>query len=302
MSPFAKIASLLAPHSTLRHAWHLAGGVSAEVTALEIQRADGTIQKVVVRRHGVVDLQANPQIAAHEFTLLTHLQRAGIPIPAPLALDVSCTILPTPYLVVEFIEGTSEIAAPALSEAIPQIANHLAAIHRVEGAVEALTFLPQQTERLARMLQTRPTLPDESLSEGRIRQVLDGAMPLVQQNPSVLLHGDYWQGNLLWNGGQLTAILDWEDAAVGDPLADVGNARLELLWAFGKEAMDQFTYHYRAIMPLDNTQLPYWDLVAALRPAGKLGNWGLDATTETSMRDKHHWFVDQAVGQLTVDS
>jgi aminoglycoside phosphotransferase (APT) family kinase protein len=36
-------------------------------------------------------------------------------------------------------------------------------------------------------------------------------------------------------------VLDWEDAAIGDPLADVANVRLELLWARGIEAMEPFT-------------------------------------------------------------
>jgi aminoglycoside phosphotransferase (APT) family kinase protein len=40
----------------------------------------------------------------------------------------------------------------------------------------------------------------------------------------VLLHGDFWPGNALWRDGALVAILDWEDAAIGDPLADVANA------------------------------------------------------------------------------
>ena len=67
------------------------------------------------------------------------------------------------------------------------------------------------------------------------------AWPLVRRNPAVLLHGDFWPGDVLWQAGRLTAVLDWEDAQVGDPLADVGNTRLEFLWAFGREAMQQFT-------------------------------------------------------------
>jgi hypothetical protein len=40
------------------------------------------------------------------------------------------------------------------------------------------------------------------------------------------------------------AVIDWEDAAIGDPLADVANARLELTWAIGLEAMEDFIRQY----------------------------------------------------------
>jgi aminoglycoside phosphotransferase (APT) family kinase protein len=50
------------------------------------------------------------------------------------------------------------------------------------------------------------------------------------------LHGDYWPGNLLWNDGKLAAVLDWEDAERGDPLADIALARLDICWAFGDAA------------------------------------------------------------------
>lgn len=301
MSPFAQIAATIAPNSTLRRTWQLTGGVSADVTAMELERADGSVQKVVVRQHGAADVQANPHIAADEFTLLTYLQGAGIPVPAPIHYDESGVILLGPYLVIDFVEGSTAIHSATLPDALLQMATTLAAIHRVEQGA-ALAFLPRHAARLATALQQPPARLDESLSEGAIRAILKAAPPFPPSNPAVLLHGDYWQGNLLWEAEKLVAILDWEDAAVGDPLADVGNSRLELLWAFGEEAMEAFTHHYRAAMPLvDFARLPYWELVAALRPAGKLGGWGLEAVVEAAMRKKHRWFVEQAVARLNTN-
>jgi aminoglycoside phosphotransferase (APT) family kinase protein len=34
---------------------------------------------------------------------------------------------------------------------------------------------------------------------------------------------------VLWRDGRIVAVIDWEDAQVGDPLADLANTRLELL-------------------------------------------------------------------------
>jgi hypothetical protein len=50
---------------------------------------------------------------------------------------------------------------------------------------------------------------------------------------------------------------------------------------------------------IDLTNLPLWDLRAALRPAGKLAVWGLDDLTEKTIRAKHRWFITQAFEKLS---
>lgn len=285
---FEQLVQQMAPDSKLVRLWELTGGVSAQVTALEIERVNGRREKIVVRQHGEADLRGNPQIAADEFKLLQQLKAAGLPVPAPYYLD-------QPYLVVEYIEGTTEFNPANLSDFIVQFATQLARIHRLTTSDLDLSFLPKQATIVAEKLGQRPTILDDSLDEGRIRDALESVWPLPQQNQAVLLHGDYWPGNLLWRVGQLAAVLDWEDAAVGDPLSDVGNGRLELLWAFGKEAIELFTNCYKSLTTIDFTNLPYWDLYAALRPASKLSQWGLDPDIEQKMRQRHKWFVEQAL-------
>ena len=292
--PFAALVQQLHPQNTFVRAWSLKGGVSATVTALQFTRPDGQPQKVIVRQHGVRDRQRNPQIAATEFRLLQLLQAAGIAAPAPYYLDQAGEFLGVPALVMAYVEGETLFAPADLANYLLQTATHLAQIHRVDSAQADLTFLPQQSKGFGE----RPAILDHTLDEGLIRDKLEAIWPLSPANPPVLLHGDFWPGNLLWRAGQLVAVIDWEDAAVGDPLADLGNTRLELLWAFGRDAMTQFTAIYQSLTTIDFTNLPYWDLCAALRPAGKLGEWGLDASTEKTMRERHHGFVTQAFAAL----
>src|SRR5205085_10683338 len=97
---------------------------------------------------------------------------------------------------------------------------------------------------------------------------------------------------------QLVGIIDWEDAALGDPLADVANSRLEILCAFGIEAIQSFTHHSQSLTTVDFTNLPSWDLCAALRPISQIAQWGLDETTEKLMRERHRWFVAKAFEKL----
>ena len=289
----------LDPQARLLRSWSLKGGVSAHVTALEIEQAAGATKKVVVRQHGAADLKQNPHIATDEFRLLTRLQSAGIPAPKPCYVEASGEIFATPCIVIEYIEGQSDFAPANMDDYLLQVAAALASIHQVAGVTADLSFLPQHALIFASKLRHPPAHLDELLDEGRIRAALESRWPLAQTHPSALLHGDYWPGNLLWRAGKLAAVIDWEDALLGDPLVDLGNSRLEILWAFGAEAMERFTEHYRAAQPgLDFTHLPYWDLCAALRPASKIGEWAGDKLTERNMRAGHRQFITQAFDAL----
>jgi aminoglycoside phosphotransferase (APT) family kinase protein len=294
---FARIAQKIDPQSKLLRAWKLEGGISAQVTALEVARPAGQTMKMVVRQHGAVDLAHNSQIAADEFRLLSLLHTAGLPVPEPYYLDQSGEIFDLPYLVLAYIEGETVPALDDVPDFIPQFTAQLASIHRVDCA--HLSFLPQQEQFFARMLSERPAQLDESFNEGRIRAVLEAVWPLPRRNAPVFLHGDYWPGNVLWRDGRLVGIIDWEDAVLGDPLSDVANSRFELLWAFGHEAMQSFTHHYQAMTGIDLTHLPYWDLCSVLRRIPQISQWGQDEFTKKVRGKRPHWFIAQALEQLS---
>lgn len=296
---FEQLVRRIDPSSKLRRTWPLTGGVSAQVTAFEFEQTDGQTRKLVVRQHGAADLVQNPHLAAAEFRLLQLLRTHHLPVPAPYYLDQSSQIFPTPFIVVEYIKSTPEDVPPHLPDLIFQLATHLARIHSLTAAAVDLSFLPQQEKRAAQTLRDRPAAVESAFDEGRIRAILESVWPLPPRNPTVLLHGDFWPGNILWQEGRLVAIIDWEDAATGDPLADLANSRLELLWAYGRAAMRRFTRQYQALAPLDCSHLLYWDLYAALRPMSKIATWGLDPPTEKRMRTRLRWFIKQAFDMLS---
>lgn len=293
---FARLVQKLDPQGRFQRAWPLQGGLSAQVSALEYVRADGTRVRQIVRLHGPADRAENPNIAQDEYRLLQALHSAGLPVPAPVHVEPAGDVFPTPALVVAYVDGRPDFTPSDPKHAVAQLADALARLHQLDITTLDLPALPQRTRRFDAELRAQPALPNAHFHEAEIRAALAAVWPLPQTNATALLHGDYWPGNVLFREGQLMAVIDWEDAALGDPLADLANSRLEVLWALGAAAMHHFTQQYRLRLPgLDTTMLPYWDLCVALRPIVHYAAWAEDPATEARMREGLRLFVTQAL-------
>ncbi|MDZ7826077.1 MAG: phosphotransferase [Gammaproteobacteria bacterium] len=268
----------------------LPGGVSAEVYALRLRDPRAGQRRVVLRQHGV-DTHPGRQAdrtAAHH-ALLSALHRAGLPVPEPLLLDTTTEVLPAPYLVMAFVAGTSEIDAERVPASLDVMADVLLRIHALSGHE-----LPELPPRLDPLPQALDYLPAACAG---CRAAPPPAGPhgeSAYRGQPGLLHGDFWPGNLLWQDDRLAAIIDWEDAALGDPLSDLAGSRLELTWKFGPGAAARFTRHDAARRQVDQWRLRLWDLYVAAAAWQFMGDWDLDPALETHMRDGAEWFIGQA--------
>lgn len=285
------------PQSMVLKMWPLTGGMSAQMTALELRQPNGQVRRVIIRQPGTVE----------QFELLKHLHMSGLRVQQAYDFDASGDIFPVPYLVLEYVEGKPVFAPPNLDDFIRPCAAQLASIHRVDHSAFRMKNLKER--RFAERLQARTVNPDPSPDEQGIWQALKKGVTVEQWNTPTLLHGDFWPGNVLWRDGRLVAVIDWEDAEIGDPLVDLAISRLDMLLIFGVQAMHDFTSHYQSQMPdsISFANLPYWDLWAALRAVPYLGLWpamypavGRPDITEGSMRARHRWFVMHALERLSV--
>lgn len=282
----------------------LRGGVSARAVVADLVLEDATRKRVVVRRPQCATPEEARRTVSREHALLIRCAALGIPAPKPCFLDAV-----EGAVVLEYVEGAPLFAPADPADMLRQMAIGLARIHDAADAGD-LGFLPRRSDTAARHVQEAPPRLDEALDEPRVRAALIALWPWRQCNADVLLHGDYWPGNLLWRDGRLVTVLDWEEAEVGDPLADVAVARLDVLWAFGDAAMHAFTQCYREATRIDWRTLACWDLLVALRPMSNLDRWArgyaeppisrpdVDAS---SMREGHRRFVEQALASLGIE-
>lgn len=282
------------PGARLERTWPLEGGISTAMTAFEFSMpADETLRRIL-RKPSEWRLRQNPKAAEHEFRLLGALHAHGVPVQRPCAF-----IQPGDALVIEYLQGAPEIDPIDKSAFVARYAQQLAAIHAIDWETLGLEFLTREEKGYPNPWKGS----NETLREPEIRAVVEPRE--VRSTGAVLRHGDFWPGNVLWREGAITGVIDWEEALIGDPLADLGICRLDLWWVLGEEASDEFTERYGELTGLDLSELPYWDLCASLRPMANLEDWAgsypalgrPDITYETMARD-HQAFVARALKNL----
>lgn len=256
----------------------LKGGVSAEVQAVDLVRADGVEERVVVRRHREISGKAPAaERAAREHALLGVLHGRGVAVPRPRWFE------PPDTLVQAYVEGSTTLP----EDAAGPMAAALAAIHAIEIAeLPELPRFDEPTDDLRTWLADPPGL-DEAI----------GCVAPFS-GPPVLLHGDFWPGNLMWRAGEIASILDWEDAAVGDALSDLACARVELACAAGVAVAEGFTSAYRTLRPVDEARLALWDLFVSSASLHHMDQWGLEPAVLEARRDMTRRWQAQALAQL----
>jgi macrolide phosphotransferase len=178
--------------------------------------------------------------------------RLPVPVPSPTLLIPAGEGLDVPVLAYPLLPGRQMEIDDCRGPAGPGIAMRLGAALAALHAIP-LEDVPEEVERreqsgdwlLEEAEAALPTLERElSPAEySRAAQWLPAARSdqrLAAYTPG-LRHGDLWPGNLLVHDGELSGIIDWEDAAVGDHAIDFAD-----LHEGGAPFMDALIEAYRA--------------------------------------------------------
>ena len=173
---------------------------------------------------------------AREYSILRALGESQVPVPPVEVLCLDTALLGAPFYVAEFIDGAvlttprdgARLAPEARVAASHSIVDALALIHSVDvvqvdlgGLGRGAGYLERQLRRWSERAAQPGALSGPSLLE--VHEVLMTRVPETQR--TCLVHGDFKFPNVIVDGttGVVRAVLDWELATVGDPLADLGN-------------------------------------------------------------------------------
>ena len=261
------IIDALAPGATHREVHPLAGGVSATTLLLTVSTRGGELERYVVR-HRPKETSRGRLSPIAEADLMASLNAQGLPVPKPLLKWSADTFI--------MAWAPGEMRMPPHGSTTS--AELLVRIHQQHGP-----FM----ESLPPLEDPVPVLERELAAAGLALPVREW---MASTSPErCLLHGDFWPANLLWESEQLTAVLDWEHAATGDPLSDVACARVELEVAEGREAAEAFTERYFAMSGRGLAHLSGWDLYVSATALDSMEGWGLPPDVF-----RHRWKVTQA--------
>ena len=300
---WSQIVRKIDPKGLFLHAHRYLDGQSAVTTRLTWADSQQKKQTAVVRQ------LRSGKSAAQEFRTLHAVHQMGLKTPAPYLIDETRSILTTPYLVMSHVTGRPDYQPQNRSQMAQQIATELAQLHQLPQTAADWTFLPLTADWVRNQINqsfNKPSMhPLESLALNTIQA---DKRPWQNHNTPRLLHGDFWPGNWLWSNGHLQAIIDWEDALWGDPLADLAIAQLDISLIFGEPAAQVFTATYMNHISknIDFQYLPFWRLASALRAYAGTSAWsqgwpvlGRPDITYSTMINRLNRFTKQTLSEHT---
>ena len=213
----------------------IAGGRSNLTYRLTVSGPSGG-RLLVLRRPPLGHVLPTAHDMSREFRVLSALAGTQVPV-APLV--ASCTdddVIGAPFYVMEHVPGvvlrtradTAVLTEPQAADLSRCLADMLAAIHGVDVAAVGLGdlgrgagYLRRQLDRWQRQWELSATR--EMPGYGELVDRLTAALPA--EGDVTLVHGDFRLDNALVTLSprpRITAVVDWEMATLGDPLADLG--------------------------------------------------------------------------------
>jgi len=220
-----------------RHPTMLAGHLRGRVIAggksnLTYDVTDGA-GRWVVRRPPLGHVLTTAHDMGREYTIMSALAGTAVPVPPTFDLCNDPEILGAPFYVMGWSDGATyrwrDQLDPLGPERVQRISRAMVStlvdLHAVDYEACGLAdfgrpdgYLERQVRRWDRQLDS--SRGRDLAGADELRQRLEAGVP--SSSGSGIVHGDFRLDNLLVDeGDQVTAVLDWEMATLGDPLADV---------------------------------------------------------------------------------
>ena len=164
--------------------------------------------------------------------------RPGCSFPEPIALDADGSWFGTAALVMSRLPVAARSCASDTNGFLVQTAAALARIHRASaGPGLDVTIGPRPAH-----IWASPSPPPRNSLLRRAHQTV-ASLCDIDAEP-VLIHGDFFSGNLVWSRGQLTGVVDWRSIGRGPREWDLANSRTDLVILSGWRTADRLLRLY----------------------------------------------------------
>jgi aminoglycoside phosphotransferase (APT) family kinase protein len=201
-------------------------------------------QRGLVARIKPTFYQVFPEYDLHrQFRVMQTLAPTAVPVPRVFWEEDDESVLGAPFFVMELVKGRVPTDNPPyhlggwVAEASDQEREALwwdglrtlAEIHRLDYRELGLDFL-QRPGGAATPLETELAYYEKYLewaARGRAQPTTEAALQWIRANrpvdePTGIAWGDARIGNMIFEDGRVSAVLDWEMVTLGSPMMDLG--------------------------------------------------------------------------------
>jgi len=169
---------------------------------------------------------AGPADVLRQGRIMAALHEAHLPTPAVPVVCPEPVVDGRPFILMEAVAGTRIEQAGVEQQPMAIATSAVGALKRLHAlpisdtgiADEEPVGLQAEMMRWAWLMQRGQE--ELTTRAGALGALLAAHVP--PERAPALVHGDYHYGNMLFNGAEVVAVLDWEIAEIGQPLLDLG--------------------------------------------------------------------------------
>lgn len=230
----------------------LAGGTSSAMHMLTTGAAPPH-DRLVLRRYVLDWVREEPEIPGNEALALELLaaQLGAVPAPRQVACDPDGSRLGVPMTLMTALDGAMVWNPADRTSWLRSLAELVVQIH-------ALPTSPRQPDWAPYAPASREAPGWSNHPEAWLRayEVWDGPQPPSRR---VFLHRDFHPGNVLWQDGMISGVVDWVSCCAGPPEEDISHCRANLAIRHGQDWADEFLAIWQELSDTRDYH-PYWDL------------------------------------------
>jgi aminoglycoside phosphotransferase (APT) family kinase protein len=197
--------------------------------------SDGGTRELVLRRPPLGHVLPTAHDMSREFRVISALAGTDVPVAGAVAYCADADVIGAPFYLMDYVPGrvlrtgadTAGLAVEQNRKLAEGLADMLANIHGVDTAGVGLAdlgkgagYMRRQLDRWQRQWELSKTREVPGYDD--LVEKLTDRMPA--EGDVTLVHGDFRIDNVLVDvdNSKILAVVDWEMATLGDPLADLG--------------------------------------------------------------------------------
>lgn len=190
----------------------------------------------VLRRPPLGELTPSAHDMAREYRVVEALYGSGVPVARPVAYCDDPAVIGAPFGVVEHISGRvlrtredlESLSDSEIERCAGALVDVMATLHAIDPAAVGLSGFGRPDgylrRQLARWYDQWKRVATRDLDDlDRLHQRLERCRP--DESGTTIVHGDIRIDNVIIDAADpsvVLAVVDWEMATLGDPLADLG--------------------------------------------------------------------------------